>query len=99
MRILIASMFSALSLAATAQQQQPQQDNAKAPPQNANAAQQPALTPKEEYRVRAEGAAGGTKPVPPEARKAVGAGAGPHEHFTQPSPTPLPKDEPVAPDK
>jgi hypothetical protein len=29
-------------------------------------------------RARADGSAGGTAPVPPEKRKAVGAGAGPH---------------------
>jgi len=31
-------------------------------------------------RARTEGAAGGTAPVPPERRQAVGAGAGPHLH-------------------
>lgn len=48
-------------------------------------------------RMRAAGAAGGTAPVPPEKRKAVGAGAGPHMHDTAPSPSKLPRDEPVRP--
>ena len=43
-----------------------------------------------EERVRAEGAAGGTRPVPPEKRKAVGAGAGPHRRDQLPSPARLP---------
>ncbi len=50
-------------------------------------------------RIRAEGAAGGTAPVPEEKRKAVGAGAGPHLHDTLPSPAKLPRDEPVQPPK
>lgn len=50
-------------------------------------------------RIRAEGAAGGTAPVPEEKRKAVGAGAGPHRHKTTPSPSKLPRDEPVEPPK
>ena len=53
----------------------------------------------EKERIRVEGAAGGTRPVPPEKRKAVGAGAGPHLHETTPPPTKLPRDEPVAPAK
>jgi hypothetical protein len=48
-------------------------------------------------RIRVEGAAGGTAPVPPEKRKAVGAGAGPHIHDTAPSPSKLPRDRPVLP--
>lgn len=50
-------------------------------------------------RARADGSAGGTAPVAPEKRKAVGAGAGPHLHDTKPSPQKLPRDEPVAPPK
>jgi len=50
-------------------------------------------------RARADGSAGGTAPVPPEERQAVGAGAGPHLHKTTPSPQKLPKDEPVTPPK
>jgi hypothetical protein len=34
-----------------------------------------------ERRIRTEGAAGGTAPVPKEAREGVGAGAKPHMHF------------------
>src|SRR5205814_3391639 len=51
----------------------------------------------EKERIRTEGAAGGTRPVPPEKRKAVGAGAGPHRHDHLPSPAKLPRDEPVEP--
>lgn len=36
-----------------------------------------------ERRIRTEGAAGGTAPVPKEQRQAVGAGAKPHMHFDQ----------------
>jgi hypothetical protein len=50
-------------------------------------------------RLRADGAAGGTAPVPAEKRKAVGAGAGPHRHKTTPSPSKLPRGEPVEPPK
>jgi hypothetical protein len=50
-------------------------------------------------RARADGAAGGTAPIPPEERQAVGAGAGPHLHHNAPSPQELPKDEPVDPPK
>jgi len=50
-------------------------------------------------RARTEGSAGGTAPVPPERRQAVGAGAGPHLHDTSPSPQKLPRDEPVEPGK
>ena len=48
-------------------------------------------------RLRTEGAAGGTRPVPPEKRSAVGAGAGPHRRDNLPSPAKLPRDEPVEP--
>lgn len=34
-----------------------------------------------ERRIRTEGAAGGTAPVPKEERESVGAGAKPHMHF------------------
>jgi len=56
-------------------------------------------TPAEKERVRAEGAAGGTRPVPPEKRKAVGAGAGPHRRDHLPGPARLPGDQPVKPAK
>src|SRR3954468_11621490 len=55
--------------------------------------------PAAEERARTNGSAGGTAPIPPERRKAVGAGAGPHLHDTSPSPQKLPKDEPVGPGK
>ena len=50
-------------------------------------------------RIRVDGAAGGTAPVPEEKRKAVNANAGPHRHKTTPSPTRLPRDKPVEPPK
>jgi hypothetical protein len=56
-------------------------------------------TKTQEERLRTEGAAGGTRPVPAEKRKAVGAGAGPHKRDNTPSPAKLPKDEPVEPAK
>jgi len=57
------------------------------------------VTPAEKERVRADGAAGGTRPVPPEKRKAVGAGAGPHRRDHLPPPSRLPPDQPVEPAK
>jgi hypothetical protein len=73
-------VFTTLTLAASsvaAQQQQPAQKE-----------KPPAPTAKKgesdlERRLRTEGAAGGTAPVPKEQRKAVGAGAKPHMHFDQ----------------
>jgi len=89
-----ASLFIILAVAsfgAGAQQQKPQAPQPK---------QQSAAPDKELVdRARAAGAAGGTTPVPPEERQAVGAGAGPHLHKTAPSPQKLPKDEPVEPPK
>jgi hypothetical protein len=87
-----ASLFiilAAASFAAGAQQQeQPKQSQKAAPPDKELI-----------ERARADGSAGGTAPVPPEKRQAVGAGAGPHLHKTAPSPQKLPKDEPVEPPK
>jgi len=64
---------------------------------------QPQLTPQQQKelqeRVRADGAAGGTAPVPEEKRRAVNANAGPHLRHTTPSPQKLPRDEPVEPPK
>src|SRR3954451_19777704 len=71
----------------------PQQD--RAPQVN----QQAPASEAEQERIRAEGAAGGTRPVPPEKRKAVGAGAGPHRRDHLPRPARLPGDEPVEPAK
>ena len=61
--------------------------------------QQAPASKTEEERVRAEGAAGGTRPVPAEKRKAVGAGAGPHRRDHLPGPARLPADQPVEPQK
>ena len=90
MRIpLIAVVLALLAAPALAQQQKPQ-PQAK-PPHNA------AEDAKAEARLRVDGAAGGTKPVPEEARKAVGAGAGPHLKDHLPSPAKLPREEPINP--
>lgn len=76
------------------QEGKPQQDR-QAPQHN----QQAPASKEEQERIRVDGAAGGTKPVPPEERQAVGAGAGPHRHFNQPSPERLPGGEPIEPPK
>lgn len=65
-------IFTVLSCAAfsvAAQQQQPEK---QAPVEKKD--------PNLEKRLRTEGAAGGTAPVPEEQRKSVGAGAKPHLH-------------------
>ena len=76
--LLLATLtFAAFSVAA---QQQPQQSD----PEKKQAA--PAGKKSEsnyERRIRTEGAAGGTAPVPEEEREGVGAGAKPHMHFDQ----------------
>jgi len=92
MRKLFVSMLLAGASFSLAAQQQGEQ--------GAPAAKDKAATTKaEQERIRAEGAAGGTHPVAPEKRKAVGAGAGPHKRDHQPSPQKLPRDEPVQPPK
>ena len=99
---LVLALAMAASFSASAQQADapgkrlegnPQQD--RAPQGN----QQPPASEAEQERIRVEGAAGGTRPVPPEKRREVGAGAGPHRHDSNPSPATLPKDEPVRPAK
>jgi hypothetical protein len=99
MRKLFAFAAAALaSLPLAAQQPQPQQQpkqDEKAQPQQ----QVPQQSESETERVRADGAAGGTRPLAPEKRKAVGAGAGPHLEHVAPAPQKLPRDEPVQPDK
>jgi hypothetical protein len=92
---MVIALFAAASAAWAADEQQQQQT------QGGQNAQKPTAQPSktEEERIRAEGAAGGTRPVPAEKRKAVGAGAGPHKHDNSPSPAKLPKDEPVEPAK
>jgi hypothetical protein len=66
--------FAALSVAA---QQQPAQPSGK----EKQAAPAGKSESNFERRIRTEGAAGGTAPVPEEQRKSVGAGAKPHTHF------------------
>jgi hypothetical protein len=91
--LFVVALFAGASVAFAADEK-PQAPSGQIPQ---NAAEQ--ISPAEKERIRAEGAAGGTRPVPPEKRKAVGAGAGPHLHKTTPPPTKLPKDEPVEPPK
>jgi len=86
-------VLAAASLAVSAQDPQKQQQQ---PPQQQS---QPAPDKEIVERARADGSAGGTAPVPPDERQAVGAGAGPHLHKTTPSPKKLPKNEPVTPPK
>jgi len=95
--MLFAVLAAATFGVAAQQQQQPQQGQ----PQQQAQPQQPQQASDKELveRARADGSAGGTAPVPPEERQAVGAGAGPHLHKTTPSPQKLPKDEPVTPPK
>jgi len=92
--LLVVALFASASFAVAAdeKQQTPGGQNTQ------NAPQQAPESEAEKERIRAEGAAGGTRPVPPEKRQAVGAGAGPHLHKTTPPPKKLPKDQPVEPD-
>jgi hypothetical protein len=90
-KISLFLVLAAASLSVAAQQQQKQQPQ---PQSSANAPDKELVE-----RARADGSAGGTAPVAPERRKAVGAGAGPHLQDNLPSPQKLPKDEPVAPPK
>lgn len=83
--VLAAASFAVAAQQQGAGQQQPQK--------------QPAQDKEIVERARADGSAGGTAPVAPEKRKAVGAGAGPHLEKNTPSPQKLPKDEPVQPPK
>lgn len=90
MRTLLIASLLAFSTVASAQEQ-------KKPDA------QPQLTPQQQKelqeRARADGAAGGTAPVPEEKRAPVNANAGPHLRHNAPSPQKLPRDEPVAPPK
>lgn len=77
-----AVLCTLLSLAATcvaAQQQtsQPPKKDAQATPARKGGDQESDY----EWRIRTEGAAGGTKPAPEREREGVGAGAKPHLHF------------------
>jgi hypothetical protein len=80
--LFIALAFAAFPVAA--QQQSQSSDNGKAPA--ASQASKKGENGKKgesdyERRIRTEGAAGGTAPVPQEERQGVGAGAKPHMHF------------------
>jgi hypothetical protein len=98
-QLFVFALLAAVSLPLAAQQQNAPQGNK--PEQPAAKAQQkgkPSASARaEEERVRAEGSAGGTRPVPKEEREAVGAGAGPHRRAQLPPPTRLPSNEPVEP--
>ena len=94
--LLVAGLMAAASLGFA------QNDKGKPAANEEQQKQQPQAAQddkKAQERIRVEGAAGGTAPVPEEKRKAVGAGAGPHLHNTLPSPAKLPRDEPVQPPK
>ena len=95
MRTLLMAGLIAVSGAALAQYQQqgqaPQQQTA---PQDQTRPQDEKI----KERVRVDGAAGGTAPLPEEKRKGVGAGAGPHRH-KNPPPVRLPHDQPIEPPK
>jgi hypothetical protein len=75
--------FTTLTLAAfsVAAQQQPAQPAGNGKPPAAAAAKKGESS--YERRLRVEGAAGGTAPVPKDERESVGAGAKPHMHFDQ----------------
>jgi hypothetical protein len=90
--LFVVALLAGAGLAIAAEEKQ----QAPSGGENAQQAAQPAPESEaEKERVRAEGAAGGTQPVPPEKRKAVGAGAGPHKRDHLPSPQRLPDGEPV----
>jgi hypothetical protein len=99
---LVLALALAASFSVSAQQADAPGKKLEANPQQDRAPQgnqQAPASPQELERIRVDGAAGGTRPVPPEERKAVGAGAGPHRHFNQPSPERLPGGEPIDPAK
>ena len=80
-RLIVFTFFTLASFSVAAQQQEPDK-----PASNAKEQQQPKDEPESpaaKARIRVEGAAGGTAPVPEEARSGVGAGAKPHLHFDQ----------------
>ena len=93
MRTLLMAGLFALSTAALAQQQPEQK---KQQPKAQSAEEQEKQKELQE-RVRADGAAGGTAPVPEEKRSAANAGAGPHRSHDAPSAERLPADEPIKP--
>src|SRR5689334_18482587 len=110
-KTLVLVLALAASFSVSAQQQanppaqrseaNPQQQGGQQPQgnQQPQANQQPQISKEEMERLRVDGVAGGTRPVPPEERQAIGAGAGPHRRFNQPSPERLPGGEPIDPEK
>lgn len=76
-KFLVFAAFTVAASAVAAQQQAPQKA-----PELAKPAAQAGKNGKSdlERRLRVEGAAGGTAPVPKEQRQGVGAGAKPHVH-------------------
>ncbi len=77
--LLVTLTFAALPVAAQQQPVKPAAKEAQAAP----AAKAQKGQSDFERRIRADGAVGGTAPVPEEERESVGAGAKPHMHFDQ----------------
>ena len=101
-KLVVLALAAAASFSVGAQQADAPGKRVEGKPRQDSAPQANEQAPASEAqkeRIRTEGAAGGTRPVPPEKRKAVGAGAGPHRHDNLPSPAKLPRDEPVEPPK
>ena len=99
---LMLALAMAASFSVSAQQADAPGKRAEGNPKQGNSPQtnqQAPASQQELERMRAEGSAGGTRPIPPEERQAVGAGAGPHKRFNQPSPERLPGGEPIEPQK
>jgi hypothetical protein len=94
MRTLLMAGLIATASVAFAQNTQPPAGEPKTQAAEEDAKQKELLE-----RIRVEGAAGGTTPVPEEKRRAVNADAGPHKHHVAPRPNRLPRDEPVEPPK
>ena len=90
MRTPLIAVLLALSTAAIAQGERKPAPESQLTPQQQKALQE---------RLRTDGAAGGTAPVPEEKRRAVNTNAGPHLRDTAPSPQKLPRDKPVEPPK
>jgi hypothetical protein len=84
-KLLLLVVFSLAGLPVAAQQQA-SQPTKPAPAAKDKQGKQDTQGKQEsdyEWRMRTEGAAGGTKPVPEREREGVGAGAKPHMHFDQ----------------
>lgn len=82
LKVVLFTVFSHAAFSVAAQQQPPQAPR-KESPAPSTAKKQGGEESNYERRIRTEGAAGGTAPVPEEAREGVGAGAKPHMHFDQ----------------